>query len=189
MMSMAVFSFSIYVQKLLQHNEVPLFESRNFYSSGSTDYQLKSNYYDNLRAGEDYIWEASIQSDVIQEPFIKLFINYNKVLDADLAKIYKEPKISEKLKKYEKHALKDKSRLECLGQYFQIALNDSTLQQVELIYDKHGAAQTKGVTTYLSSENCKIGRNNLSIKTLATDSLPKRVWVKYITIPFWYAKD
>lgn len=189
MMSMAVFAFSIYVQKLLQHNEVPLFESRNFYSSGSTDYQLKSNYYDNLRAGEDYIWEASIQSDVIQEPFIKLFINYNKVLDADLAKIYKEPKISEKLTKYEKRALKDKSRLECLSQYFQIALNDSTLQQVELIYDKHGTAQTKGLTTYLSSENCKIGRNNLYIKTLATDSLPKRVWVKYITIPFWYAKD
>lgn len=189
MMSMAVFAFSIYVQKLLQHNEVPIFESRNFYSSGSAEYQLKANYYDNLRAGDDNIWKASIQSDIIQEPFIKLFINYNKVLDADLAKICQEPTISEKLPKYERRALKDKVHLECLGQYFQISLNDSTLKQVDFIYDKHGSAQTKGLTTYLSSEKCKTGRNTLYIKALQTDSLPKKVWSEYITIPFWYAKD
>lgn len=189
MITMFVFAFSIYIQKLLQHNETPLFESRNFYSSGSSDYRLKSNYYDNQRLGEEDVWEASIQADVIQEPFIKLFINYNKVLDADLTKICKEPNISDKLTRYEKRALKDKTHLECLGQYFQIALNDSTLQQVELFYDKHGVAQTKGLTTYLSSDKCKIGRNILYIKTLETDSLPKKVWSKYISIPFWYAKD
>lgn len=189
MITMFVFAFSIYIQKLLQHNETPFFESRNFYSSGSSDYRLKSNYYDNQRLGEENVWEASIQADVIQEPFIKLFINYNKVLDANLAKICKEPKMPENLKKFEKRLLKDKANLECLGQYFQIALNDSTLQQVEFFYDQHGVAQTKGLTTYLSSEKCKIGRNTLYIKTLETDSLPKKVWTKYISIPFWYAKD
>ena len=85
--------------------------------------------------------------------------------------------------------MKDKAHLECLGQYFQISLNDSTLKQVDFIYDKHGSAQTKGLTTYLSSEKCKTGRNTLYIKSLQADSLPKKVWSEYITIPFWYAKD
>lgn len=183
-----VLAMSIYTQKLFEHNGLPFLESRNFYSSGSTDYQLQSSFYDNQRADGE-IAEASIQADVIQEPFIKLFINYGKVLDADLSKICKVPKIPENLERHEKRSLKDKARLECFGEYFQIALNDSTLHPVEFLYEEHGSERTKGISTYLSTEKCIIGRNQLYIRALETDSLPKKVWTKYVTIPFWYAKD
>ncbi len=182
-------AISIYTKKLFEHSGIPLLESRNFYSSGSSEFQLKSSFYDNQRLSEEGIAEASIQADVIQEPFIKLFINYGKVLDVNLSKIYKEPKIPENLDRYRKRSLRDKARLECFGQYFQIALNDSTLRSVEFLYEEHGIGRTKGLTTYLSTDKCKIGRNELYIKALEVDSLPKKVWSKYVTIPFWFSKD
>jgi len=40
----------------------------------------------------------------------------------------------------------------------------------------------------LSTENCKTGKNTLYIKTLKTDSLPKKVYDEYVIIPFWYSK-
>ncbi|MFY7912868.1 MAG: hypothetical protein ACOVO2_25085 [Emticicia sp.] len=189
MLSFSVLAMVIYTKTATEHAGIPFMEPRSYYSTGSADHKLNTNYYDNLRSGEDYIWEASIQADIIQEPFIKLFINYNKVLDAKLTKIYKEPKIAENLDKHKKRLIKDKARLDSFGEYFKIAINDSTLNSIEFFYDEHGAIKTKGLTTYLSSEKCKIGRNTLHIKALQTDSLPKKVWSEYITIPFWYAKD
>lgn len=179
----------IYLKKAFENKEVTFLESRSFYSSGSRDFKLNANFYDNQRTENDDIPEASIQSDIIEEPFIKLFINYNKALDEDLGKICKAPLLDKKLSNKEKRFLRDKANIECLKEYFQVSLNDSTLQKNDFLYESKGGSFNKGISTYLSTENCKIGRNTLSIKALAIDSLPKKVWTKYVTIPFWYAKD
>lgn len=180
-------SIFIYTLKLLDHNGLPYLESRNFYSSGSAEHQLIANYYDNLRQEGERIVIAGIQSDVIEEPFVKLFITYNKGLDADLSKFCSAPTLPDTLKNYKKRILKDKTRLDCFNQYFKIILNDSTLTPVEFFFEDYHT--TKGLKTYLSTEKCKIGRNTLYIKTMKTDSLPKKVWTEYVAIPFWYAKD
>lgn len=180
-------SFSIYTMKLLEHTGLPYLESRNYYSSGSAEHQLIDNYYDNLRQEDERITTVSIQSDVIEEAFVKLFINYNKELDADLSRFCTDPTLPGTIKKDKKRMLKDKARLNCFNQYFKIVLNDSTLQPVEFFFEEH--RNTKGLKTYLSTEKCKTGRNTLYIKTMAIDSLPKKVWADYVTIPFWYAKD
>ncbi|WP_428665105.1 hypothetical protein [Runella sp.] len=180
-------SIFIYTLKLLDHNGLPYLESRNFYSSGSAEHQLIANYYDNLRQEGERIVIAGIQSDVIEEPFVKLFITYNKGLDADLSKFCSAPTLPDTLKNYKKRILKDKTRLDCFNQYFKIILNDSTLTPVEFFFEEYHT--TKGLKTYLSTEKCKIGRNTLYIKTMKTDSLPKKVWTDYVAVPFWYAKD
>ncbi|MCP9769972.1 hypothetical protein EGI22_18870 [Lacihabitans sp. LS3-19] len=177
-------SIGIYTTKLFEHAGISMMESRNFFSSGSPEYQINSSFYDNQRAENDEMPEASIQSDVIQEPFLKLFINYSKVLDEDLSKICKEPVLADSLKNSQKRPIKDKARLECLGEYFQISLNDSTMNSNEFFFEKTDRA--KGIKIYLNTEKCKIGRNTLYIKTLEIDSLPKKVWGDYVAIPFWY---
>jgi hypothetical protein len=180
-------ALSIYTAKLLEHTGLPFLESRNFYSSGSAEHQLINNYYDNLRQENEAITTAGIQSDVIEESFVKLFINYSKELDADLSKFCSDPMLSDTIKKYNKRILKDKARLDCFNRYFKIALNDSTLSPVEFFFEEYRT--TKGLKTYLSTEKCRTGRNTLYIKTMVTDSLPKQVWTDYVAIPFWYAKD
>ncbi|MFN8430264.1 MAG: hypothetical protein U0V04_09810 [Spirosomataceae bacterium] len=179
-------AIGIYSFKLLEHVGVPIMESRNYFSSGSAKHKLETNFYDNLRTEKDEIPAASIQSDVIEEPFLKLFINYSKVLDEDLVKIYEEPKMADSLRNSQKRPLRDAARLACLGTYFQISLNDSTLKSPEFLFETN--ALSKGIKTYLNTENCKAGKNTLYIKTLKTDSLPKKVYDEYVIIPFWYSK-
>jgi len=180
-------AMSIYVSKLFEHVGIPIMESRSFYSTGTAEHRLSSSFYDNQRAENDEMAEASIQSDIIEEPFLKLFINYTKVLDEDLSMICKEPVLADSLRNSEKRLIKDKARLSCLGEYFQIVLNDSTISSAEFFFEE--TAQAKGLKTYLSTEKCKIGRNTLYIKTIQIDSLPKKVWGDYVAIPFWFSKD
>lgn len=187
--SFFIIAMFIYLKKTFDNKGVTFLESRSFFSAGTKDFQINSNFYDNKRAENNAIPEATIQSDIIEDSFIKLFINYNKVLDEDLGKICKAPVIDKKLSNKEKRFIRDKANIECLKQYFQVSLNDSTLQNNDFLYESKEGTFNKGISTYLSTEKCKIGRNTLSIKTLAVDSLPKRVWIKYATIPFWYAKD
>ena len=180
-------ALSIYLDKMLTHYGITHLESRNFYSTGTSEYKLTPNYYDNLRHENERVEAVSIQSDVVEGAFLKLYINYSKVFDVDLVKICKEPTFSDSLKKYKRRLLVDKNRLECFNQYFKIALNDSTFDSVELFFEDQG--NTKGLRTYLSTEKCKIGRNTLYVKTMNVDSLPKKVWTDYVAVPFWYAKD
>lgn len=180
-------SMGIYATKLLEHAGIPMMESRNYFSSGSVEYKINSGYYVSQRGEMEQIPEASIQSDVIQDPFLKLFINYSKYLDEDLSKICKEPIFADSLRNSQKRPLRDKARIACMMEYFQIALNDSTISSNEFFFEE--TAQAKGIKSYLSTEKCKIGRNTLFIKTLQTDSLPKKVWGDYVAIPFWFAKD
>lgn len=178
-------AMGIYTSKLFEHVGVPLMESRSFFSTGSPEHRLNSGFYDNKRSETDEMAEASIQSDIIEEPFIKLFINYNKVLDEDLSRICKDPTFPKGLRNSQKRPIKDKARLNCLGQYFKVAINDSTLNSV--IYYFEETPHAKGLKTYLSTEKCKMGQNIIYIKTMQTDSLPKKVWGDYVAIPFWYS--
>jgi hypothetical protein len=179
-------SFGIYFSKLISNIGLTLFESRNYYSSGSNESTLNTAYYDSQRSMDDKVDEVSIQSDIIEDPFLKLFIRYSKKMDFDISKIYAEPLLTDSLTKAEKRKLRDKADLESFNKYFQISLNDSVVNNVEYFFgDHHG---TKGLKTYISSDNCKIGRNNLHIRILDIDSLPKRVWVDHAFVPFWYAE-
>jgi hypothetical protein len=180
-------AMGIYMSKLFEHFGIPIMESRSFYSTGTAEHRLNSSFYDSQRAENDEPAEASIQSDIIEDPFLKLFINYSKVLDEDLSMICKEPVLADSLKNSQKRLIKDKARLSCLGDYFQIVLNDSTIGSPEFFFEE--TAQAKGIKSYLSTEKCKIGRNTLFIKTMQTDSLPKKVWGDYVAIPFWFSKD
>jgi hypothetical protein len=47
---------------------------------------------------------------------------------------------------------------------------------------------SKGLVSYLSTKDCILGQNSLKIKTLQTDSLPKKVWASYDEIVFWFYK-
>lgn len=187
----AFFSLAMYMyaQKISANLGFNFLEQRNYYSAGTAQYKFQNSYYDNLRPADEFIPEASIQADVIDTPYLKLFINYNKVLDAQLAKLCREPSLPAKLKGVQKRGLKDQAHLACLSQYFQVALGDSILSSPEYLYSQQGAVQAKGLSSYISLANCKPGRNTLYIKTLDTDSLPQKRYKDYVAIPFWYAED
>ncbi len=189
--AIAFFTITItfFTQKLFEHNGLPWLESRQFYTSGSFAYQLLPNQYDNLRTDGERIAEATIQSDVVREPFLKVFINYTRAIDAGVEQICKVPVASDSLRRQNRRKTLDKARIECIQQYFQIALNDSVYQNIDFLYETHVAQKTPGISTYIATERLVMGRNTLTVKTIDPDSLPKRHWKTHTVIPFWFAPE
>ncbi len=179
-------AMGIYTFQLFGHKGLNMLEPRNYFTSGIDDYLIDTGNYENQNDGNEESSKASIQSDIIEDPFLRLFINYPKILDVDLSKIYKEPILADSLPNTQKRAKRDSAKIECLKTYFQVAVNDSTVNAPEFFFEKNSVS--KGIKTYISTENCKPGKNTLHIKTLKTDSLPKKVYDEYVAIPFWYSK-
>lgn len=180
---------AFFAQKLFEHNGLPWLESRQFYSSGSFAYQLLPNQYDNLRSEGERIAEASIQSDVVRDPFLKIFINYTRSIDAGVEQICKVPIAPDSLRRQNRRKNLDKARMECIQQYFQITLNDSVYQNIDYLYETHSVQKTPGISTYIATKRLVTGRNTLTIKIIDPDSLPKRHWQIYTVIPFWFAPE
>lgn len=179
----------MFTQKLAAFRGLPLMESRGYFSQGSESYQLIDAHYDNLRPEGRASNSVSIQSDVIKEPYLRLFVAYPKSFDADLHRVCPEVTLPESLSRSARRAAQDSLNLVCWQQYLQVSLNDSTLRQVEYLFWDQPASGAKGLMSYLPTTACKIGKNTLVVKTINPDSLPKIRYKTYATVPFWYAPE
>lgn len=56
------------------------------------------------------------------------------------------------------------------------------------LYDQHGSERTKGIMTYVSTEECNIGHNQISEHWKQIDS-SKECGLSVLLFLFWYAKD
>jgi len=135
------------------------------------------------------IGSASIQADIVREPFLKIFIDYPKHLDDDLDLICQDITLPDSVKGFKRRTTLDSAHIICLNQFFQISVNDSVYQNVEFLYEKIDGAGVKGLVTYLPTQQFKTGRNTLKIKNTEADSLPKQHTGTYATIPFWFAPE
>lgn len=130
-------------------NRFNLSENPIYYSDAH--YRSKSN---------DAITNASIQSDIIHEPFICLHIYYSVFLDDDIERIP-----SPKKKNFEN--------------LFQISVNDSIYNNLSFY-----TLQMSGIVTYIDIQNLPTGSHLLKIENLYPDDSTKAKLI----IPFSYYK-
>ncbi|WP_255157711.1 hypothetical protein [Siphonobacter sp. BAB-5385] len=99
----ALFMGIFFMVFLLEYSNDPtsgqmsLFNSRHLYSASIDSLYMEPTAYDNQRAEGAFIGGASIQSDVIREPYLRLFIAYPKALDTLLKQVVSEPAWSDTL--------------------------------------------------------------------------------------------
>jgi hypothetical protein len=142
--------------------------------------------YDDQRGAEQLIGKASIQSDVIREPFIRLFIAYPKTLDTLLTSITSQPKWPGRTTKKEKQELFAKWSLEQLNKVVQVRVNDSLYVRPDLLLTRRGPEQQVGWQTVLFPSNLKRGKNQLRIALGGTRLAKEK---RLISIPFWYMPE
>ncbi len=176
----------LFVFTVLEKSRGEVFDSRYFYGVETQVDEVISARYDNLREKGKIIKTVSIQSDVIEDNYIKLFINYPKKLDKEIQKICPKPKIDAKLDNLDKQLFLDNYHLECLHQYFKVYLNDSLIKKPAFVFLKNPNAGEKGLQSYISTENCQKGKNLLQVEYIITRR-SKPDTIKHI-IPFWYAQ-
>lgn len=163
-----------------------LFNSRHLYSARVDSLYVNSAAYDNQRAEGAYIDVASIQSDVIREPYLRLFIAYPKALDTLLARVAPEPAWSDTLSRPERRRLHAIWSRQQVNKLIQITVNDSVYARPDLLYTKAGTQEQYGWQTVLVPANLKTGSNQLR---LALQDPRKKELDELGTIPFWYVPE
>ncbi len=163
---------------------VSLFNQRHLFSVRIDSLMTDPTRYDNQRAVDALVGTASIQADVIREPYVRLFVAYPKALDTLLTQLAKEPVWNDTLLREEQRNRRAVWSHTQLSQLLQIRVNDSLYQQPGLVFTRLGEQQQHGWQTVLLPSNLKTGKNLIRVSIQAdkhTDDLA--------TIPFWYVPE
>lgn len=123
---------------------MPLFISRHLYSSRVDSLYIEPTAYDNQRPERTLISTASIQSDVIREPYLRLFIAYPKALDTKLKQLATEPVWSDTLSRQARRQQYAIWSSQQINKLIRITVNDSTYAQPNLLFTKAGIQEQSG---------------------------------------------
>jgi hypothetical protein len=173
-----------------------------FYPEANSEYELVANQYDNLRGPKSYIYGSSIQSNVIKDSFVQLFIRYhpqdNKQIQSNCPELLPakqdgfnwrfqlEIKDLSFFIKQQDYASDDKAQLlQCLSNLYQISVNDSIYQGINYYFYDHPAKQQKGIMAMISTAALAKGENTLVIRKTYRDEEGKAVIEDHSHIPFW----
>lgn len=159
---------------------------RHLYSSRLDSLYISSSAYDNQRAEGQYVDRASIQADVIRDPYIRLYIAYPKALDTLLTTVSPEPLWNDTLPRAEKRRRFAEWSNGQINRLLRININDSLYRNPGLLFTQRNQLQQHGWQTVLVPTNLKTGRNTIRIGIQADSSTER---AEIITIPFWYIPE
>jgi len=163
-----------------------LFNSRHLYSTRIDSLYIEPTAYDSQRPEGAFIGVASIQSDVIREPYLRLFIAYPKALDTLLKQVAPEPAWSDTLSRKARRQQYAIWSSQQINRLIRITVNDSACAQPELLFTKAGIQEQRGWQTVLVPSNLKTGGNLLRV---ALQDPRKKEANELVTIPFWYVPE
>ncbi|MEZ0607144.1 hypothetical protein ACAW74_01455 [Fibrella sp. WM1] len=162
------------------------FNRRHLYSARVDSLFVDPGAYDNQRPEGELVDVASIQADVIREPYLRLFIAYPRALDTLLTRLAPEPVWPDSLSRTERrrqHAVWSKQQI---NQLIRLTVNDSVFSKTELLFSQAGSTQQRGWQTVLVPGNLVKGRNQLRIGIQRPGQpIPDEL----TTIPFWYVPE
>ncbi|MGM9510249.1 hypothetical protein ACS5NO_21125 [Larkinella sp. GY13] len=168
------------------NGRVSFFNSRHLYSARIDSLYIEPTAYDNQRPEGTFIGVASIQSDVIREPYLRLFIAYPKSLDKLLRQVAPEPVWSDTLSRQARRQQYASWSNQQINKLIRITVNDSVCAQPNLLFTQAGIQEQRGWQTVLVPGNLKTGRNLLRV---ALQDPRKKEADELVMIPFWYVPE
>jgi hypothetical protein len=160
------------------------FEVEKYFVFNNKPHQLWAFNYENLINKETPIYTPIIQSDIIADDFVKVFIP--TIAREEERMNLKEYSFIERFKmKNAQREARDKEKLEVYKQFNRIYINDTLQVNLEYQFYTHPQATERGLLVYIPSENCLKGRNILEIRKnyFSKDSIQK-----IVKIPFFFKK-
>lgn len=155
------------------------FEYYIFIPDNTQKRTIKPNQYVSQLSTDEFIEVACIQSDIITDPFIRLFIRYNVRDNEALSAFCYTPVLKEGFNRSKgsnfyinnkqvigrpKSNANPEQALECLSNFYQVFLNGSPLDSIEFNFYTHPNHQEKGIITYIPISGLPAGKNVLELK-------------------------
>lgn len=160
------------------------FEADKYFTFNNKPYQILAFNYENLLDKDAVIYTPVIQSDVITDDFLKVFI---PTIARETEHInFIEPSIKARFRmKTAKRDSLNKVKLEAYKQFNRIYINDVEYPNLDYQFYTHPQATERGLLVYVPSEHFVKGRNILEIRKnyFSKDSVQK-----IVKIPFFFKK-
>ncbi|MBE9463647.1 hypothetical protein ACFP1I_11995 [Dyadobacter subterraneus] len=188
---MSVVFFALIFAELLTDlsrvdHRLSFMNGRHLFTARVDSLFVNPDAYDNQRADDQYVSQASIQADVIREPFIRLYIAYPKAMDTIMSRLAVEPNWGTNLPIKERRKLYAEWTHKQINRLIAVHINDSLYADADLLFTQLGYQQQRGYQTVLLPTNLKTGKNYVRIG-IKPDSLKKEENIA--NIPFWYVPE
>jgi hypothetical protein len=144
------------------------YRSYIFFPEQNSEYGVIYAYYENLRPPEEKFTSPSIQSDVITEKYVKLFVPYRNSDSDSLQKYFPE------LKRFrdEGFSFDDvptddaqlKFTLECFTKFYRVSINHIAVTNASVQFYKHPNSDLPGVMFYIPTDSLPNGRNIIHLE-------------------------
>lgn len=179
-----LFTFATTLMHLSGRNT---FINRHFYAQQRSAQTMIAGVYDNLRTPSDRLPPVSIPAEVVEGPFLRVFVDYPKLLDAAISQHCQTPQWPDSLSKQARRFKTDSVHISCLDAFFKLKVNDSLMVHPDWMFHEHPVAGTPGLVAYLPSKNFKAGKNTLKVQ-VPSSSKPDSLRV-YGELYFWYEPE
>jgi len=142
-------------------------EDRNYTKLPSFQ-QVKNNRYENMLDSEKRIMTACIQSDIIKDSYLKVFVVYQKWFDSTLDSLFKKNDVILKLrqKSYIEYMKNDSLIQKTLNEFFITKIDDQEFSDSDWYFHDHSITGEKGFLTYLPLDKLVKGKHTLFINRL-----------------------
>lgn len=161
------------------------FNASRYFTFNNKPHQILAFNYENLLDKDAEIYTPIIQSDVVTDDFVKVFI---PTIAREIEQIgFEEYGILKRIKMNNaQREARDKERLEAYKNFNQIYINDTMQAHLEYQFYTHPQASERGLLVYVPSNNFKSGKNILEIRKsyFSKDSIQK-----IVKIPFYFKKE
>lgn len=181
------------------------YDQFQYYSQGDGESVFSTNYYESLRPAEDFINRASIPSDVITGPYMRLFLRYdpsdNRKIKSNCPEF--EPQKNEGINSRFKWRTNEGNieisgqdfeeedtdkLLSCLSSLYEVSVNDSVCGAIKYYFHQHPGTGQYGLLTQLPTQIFHNGENVLTVRKVFLNSDSMVVREDYAHIPFWRSR-
>lgn len=156
------------------------YDIREFLNIYSNEYEFAPRYYENMRKEGDLVQHCAIQSDVVKDQYLKIFIVHQKVIERLME--------GDCLQKASEEARK----LNCYGNFYRVYVDDQFYPSVKWKNFIHPKTQESGIIAFLPIRQLNTSEHQLkivlNIKSRQGLSKVRKFGMKsatYARIPFW----
>jgi hypothetical protein len=168
------------------------FDSYIYYPSQPGEHQLRAMHYDNLRDDDVPAEEPSIQSDVVEDPYLRLFVPYDAREDNERMHALcpgvaplRDDGFFVSSRRRRVSAARIAQLAGCFDKIYQIALDGRPVEKPGFVFYRHPHGRVAGRLALIPVTSLAAGRHMLTVRHTPLPGLKKDEDADEFFIPFW----
>jgi hypothetical protein len=155
-----------------------IYNVRNFLHLNSDEYKFDQRYYDNLRKADEMVEHIAIQSEIVKDKYLKVFIVHQRVIEN---LIPNQCDMSNEIKK-----------LKCYAAFYRVYIDNVFQKNLKWRQYEHTKTGELGLITFIPIENLSASEHTLKVvlNALSKEHLSRlrsfgMQGATYAVVPFW----